>query len=150
MAEETPQQIADRINIGPHQSVVMAEDESGNLLRFVVHRPTMRDQLRIGVSMGQLTSTPTTTKDGVTQIGSPVHVADLFTYLAEAIATLNTVVDMRPAGLSADVGDWTDTTLVQNLFQAYGEWLDHFRKSVPPASGAGSGTTQPAETGVAV
>lgn len=144
MPDETPQQIADRVNLGPHQTTLEAGDENSQIQRFVVHRPTMRDQLKIGVAMAELTSIKTIAKEGVTQLGQTVPVADLFLYLAEAVATLNTVVDMRPAGLPADVGEWLDTTLVQNLFTAYGEWLDHFRKPVPAAVGADSGTPEPA------
>jgi hypothetical protein len=148
--EENAQQVADRVNLGPHQTTLTVEDESGNPLRFVVHRPTMRDQLRIGVATANLISTPTTVKDGETQVGGIADVPTLYAGLAEAVATLNVVVDLRPAGVSAEVGEWLDATLTWNLFAAYGEWLDSFRQPVSPASGSDSPTPEPAAPGLAV
>lgn len=125
MPQPTEQTIADQVNLGPHEKELIAEDETGTPQRFIVHRPTMRDQLKIGVATAALTATP-----------SAVPVGDIILQLAEAVATLNTVIDKRPATLPANVEEWTDMTLVGNLFTAFGEWLNNFLGNLLPDGGA--------------
>lgn len=144
MPEESVQQVADRVNLGPHQHLIEAQDETGQTQKFVVHRPTMREQVKIAVETAALLSTPTAAKDGDVSASAPQPVSPVFQGLAEAIATLNTVVDMRPAGVPADAGEWRDDTLTWNVFAAYGAWLDAFRGQLQPAGGANSGATEPA------
>jgi hypothetical protein len=142
--EPTPQETADQINLGAHQVVLKAEDENGAVLKFVVHRPNMREQIRIGVAAAALTATETTAKDGEATVGQPQTLSPVYQNLAAAIATLNVVVDMRPAGTPTDAGEWLDETLTWNVYQAFGAWLDSFRQPVSPAGGGDSGTPEPA------
>jgi hypothetical protein len=105
----------------------------------------MRDQLKIGMVMAAFLTVPTVAKEGEAEVGGqPTNVAPIFAQLAEAVATLSVVLDLRPADLPKDVADWTDTTLVWNAFTAFGAWLDNFRGPVLPGSGTDSGTPEPA------
>lgn len=139
---EDLQQLADLVNLGPHQAAVEVDDEKGTTLRFVVHRPTIREQLRIGVQSASLLETPATVKgEGQVQAGMKPSVEPIYENLAVAVATLNTVVDYRPAGINKDVSEWTDMVLLWNLYTAFGEHLDSFRGPVSPESGGDSGPT---------
>lgn len=140
MPELTPQSLANTINLGPHQTVLEAEDERGDIQRFVVHRPTLRDQLKIGVNTAQLVSYPTTSKGGDVTPGTVAPVANAYAILADAVATLSVVIDDRPALLPADVGEWIDDTLIANLYSAFGVWLEGFRVGVLREIGTDSGT----------
>jgi hypothetical protein len=148
--EENIQQLADRVNLGPHQHLIEAQDETGQVQKFVVHRPTLREQVKIAVETSSLTALPTTAKDGEVTVGATQIIAPVFLGLAEAIATLNTVVEMRPPGIPADVGEWRDDTLTWNVYSAYLEWVDYFRSRLQPAGGTDSSTPEPAATGLAV
>jgi hypothetical protein len=142
---EDLQQLADTVTLGAHQHLIEPEDENGKVQKFIVHRPTMRDQLKIGMAMAAFLTVPTTAKDGEAEVGGqPTNIAPIFAQLAEAVATLSVVLDLRPADLPKDVADWTDTTLVWNAFTAFGAWLDNFRGPVLPGSGTDSGTPESA------
>lgn len=130
------QNIANRVNLGAHQTVIVAEDEEGRSGRWVVHRPTMRDELKIAVDYAQF-KTP---EDGL----SPVQIDVTYDNLAYMCATLNTVIDMRPDWFPKDAADCFDITLVGTLFEKYCEWKDCFRRRVSGEQGEDRGTPESA------
>lgn len=133
MSEQTDnelQEIANRVNLGKHQTLIIAEDEEGRTGRWVVHRPNMRDELRIGVLYSQ-SKTPDDTNN-------PIEIDDMRDNLAFIIATLNVVVDLRPDWFPKDAGECFDARLVSDLFDKYCEWKNSFRRHVSGEPGEDS------------
>jgi hypothetical protein len=119
------QEVANRVNMGAHQKEVIATDETGAEHAFIVHRPTMKEEIRLGVLYSQLKG------EGI----DPVPIDDAHDNLAFMVATVNTVVDEGPATVPDDAGEWRDTDLLVSLFAGYTNWRDSFRRQLPVPEG---------------
>jgi hypothetical protein len=143
-------QIADQINLGPHQHPIDAADETGQIQQFVVHRPTIGDGIKISVNAALYLTAATLGTDAGAVAGHAVAVSEEIQNTAEAVATLNQVIDMRPAGIAADVRTWVDETLVGNLWNAFLEWRNSFRLHVSAPGVPDSSPAEPETPGLAV
>lgn len=119
------QEVANRVNVGAHQKDLTVTDETDTKQAFVVHRPTMKEEIRIGLLYSRLKAAD----------GDPVPIDDAHDSIAFMVATVNTVVDEGPDHLPSDAGEWRDATLLMNLFVGYTNWRDSFRRPVSEAEG---------------
>ncbi len=134
--DEKLQDLANRINLGPHQTVVTATDEQGREGRWVVHRPTLREEIRVGVDYSRLKT--------AAGAAGPVDIDPVRDDMAFMVATLGVVVELRPEWFPQDVGETRDVNLVCELFEKYAAWKDSFRRPMPGAPTDDRGAAQPA------
>jgi hypothetical protein len=136
------QDIANKVNLGKHQHLISATDEEGRLGRWIVHRPNMKDEIKIGVLYSQLR-----TADNDVH---PLEIEGMRDNLSFMVATLTVVVDMRPDWFPSDVGECLDSELVVELFTKYCEWKECFRRPVSGELREDSSTPQSTDPGASV
>lgn len=136
MTEETLQPLADRVNLGAHEHLITATDEQGRTGRWVVCRPTMGQEIKVGVDYSRLR-----TPEGGAE---PVDIEPMRDNLAFMVATLKHVIVQRPEWFAADPGECRDDALVCELFEKYAAWKDSFRRRVSDEPTADSRPAEPA------
>lgn len=136
------QEIANKLNLGKHQKLISATDEEGREGKWIVHRPNMRDEIRIGVLYAQFR-----TADNEDH---PLEIDDMRDNLSFMVATLSVVVDMRPDWFPKDVGECLDSELIVELFTRYCEWKECFRRPVSGELREDSSTPQSTNAGTAL
>lgn len=132
--EYQTQQIADKVTLGPHQFEATATDEDGRTGRWVFHRPTINEQIRIAVLKEQMKTPPTKGMDG-SPLSAPVELGTIHENVAYMVAAFNVVCDMRPSWFPKDFGECHDTDLLIELWGQFEKWQYSFRRNVPEDGG---------------